>query len=621
MSQATTSKKDNMYAIDLFETKNVDEGAYSQLTPGSSALATANAATLAKAFKESLPEVELDFGNQPLRLNSKEINFLANYYDQLGSKELQTKFIYDVMPRFNRVYELLVKRGLRQPLVVAPDSQPELPGLQEKKSNDTPKYKDVGVQRAVRQAQADFPTAASDDEAFIKSMMVQQDQDQKNIDRLKTGLDRQRDLLNKNAQLDQTQDQTIDSLDKEINTVEKDNDDLQLSLQQMQRANAELQQKLATMRGKKTDSPEIQPVAAEPVRPEPVVGVSVATDKDPSGYKYRQARLTAAQRAMSQRLKQIDTARLKDPSQGAGLGQMASQIARSSAVAQNDERQADLFAAEDLTHGLEEAEVIPTKQVMQGYIVEYNPQSKVVTISQRGQVLKQYKISTPSRRAYDQTVNKFIRNQEDDKYPDDIEDRDVRLPMRAREIEESKSEVWTIHFTDGTAVRYRASDETDPAAVRKNYANKGKTVAKFDYGFGVDQPAGPGPEAHEPGSGRAVSARTGETLPEDTMGEFKAAALAKIKKALANPKLDPATRKDYETRLHKLQALEEGNVIPVDFRQGASSEDLVAFKNTRGDYFDKIARASQAGDVESVKRLRVELKDLEDAARRRGLIK
>mgnify|MGYP003348165509 FL=1 len=33
---------------------------------------------------------------------------------------------------------------------------------------------------------------------------------------------------------------------------------------------------------------------------------------------------------------------------------------------------------------------------------------------------------------------------------------------------------------------------------------------------------------------------------------------AKIKKALANPKLDPSTRKDFEIRLHKLQALEEG---------------------------------------------------------------
>jgi len=130
--------------------------------------------------------------------------------------------------------------------------------------------------------------------------------------------------------------------------------------------------------------------------------------------------------------------------------------------------------------------------------------------------------------------------------------------MRAKELNESGMETWTVHFTDGTAVRVRVSDETDPAMVRKHYANKGKTVAKFDYGFGVDQPAGPGPEAHEPGSGRAVSSRTGDPLPEDTKSEFKAVALAKIKKALANPKLDPSTRKDFETRLHRLQALEEG---------------------------------------------------------------
>jgi hypothetical protein len=74
---------------------------------------------------------------------------------------------------------------------------------------------------------------------------------------------------------------------------------------------------------------------------------------------------------------------------------------------------------------------------MQGYVVEYSPREKIVTISQRGQILKQYKMSTPSRRAYDQTVGKFISAQEDDKYPTDIEDRDVALPMKR--VAENKS--------------------------------------------------------------------------------------------------------------------------------------------------------------------------------------
>jgi hypothetical protein len=83
------------------------------------------------------------------------------------------------------------------------------------------------------------------------------------------------------------------------------------------------------------------------------------------------------------------------------------------------------------------------------------------------------------------------------------------------ELKESGPETWTVHFTDGTTTRLRVpSDETDPALVRKHYANKGKTVKKFDYGFGTDSETGSEPEPHEPGSSTARSARTGERLPE-----------------------------------------------------------------------------------------------------------
>jgi hypothetical protein len=293
---------------------------------------------------------------------------------------------------------------------------------------------------------------------------------------------------------------------------------------------------------------------------------------------------------------------------------------------------------------------IPAKQVMQGYVVEYNTGTQTVSISQRGQLLKQYKLSTPSRRAYEQTVGRFISAQEDDKYPTDIEDRDVVLPtkrvaeelpakaakelhrwknqqtqstastevvpaepqpvparlsdlqskkqriddlasikqeieklqaratrggrmlprglaadledyfttadidtayddmmnkyqkqlgalqqylgmrkalwspkkdvheMKAKELQEGGPETWTVYFTDGTKTQVRVpNDETDPAKVRAFFAKKGKTVKKFDYGFGTEPEAGPGPERHEPGSGSAVSARTGDALPENAV--------------------------------------------------------------------------------------------------------
>jgi len=189
--------------------------------------------------------------------------------------------------------------------------------------------------------------------------------------------------------------------------------------------------------------------------------------------------------------------------------------------------------------------------------------------------------------------------------------------MRASELNESGPETWTVHFTDGTTTKVRVpSDETDPAQVRAFFAKKGKTVKKFDYGSGVDQPAGPGPEAHEPGSGTAVSARTGERLPEDMKSDLKAMALDKIKKALNNPKLDPDTRRDYETRLAKIQALEEGNVIPMPNRGGYN-----AFRD-RNDWLDKRdyiqKQLLDPRQRDNYPELKQRLLDINDAGRKLG---
>jgi hypothetical protein len=268
-----------MYAIDLFEADT--QAGYVPVNPerpGSKhrKLGNLNLDAIKKSFEQpGAPKpATLQFLNGTNRtLTSAEVDAVADYYDSLKTKVEKANFIYRTFISQDKMANLLFKLkqlNLDLPPPREPDSGPEqLTLFQEKKSFDKPKYKDVNVQRAVRQAQADFPTAASDDEAFIKSMMVQQDQDQKNIDRLKTGLNRQKELLNKNSELDNTQDQTIDNLNKEIHNVEKDNDNLQLSLQQMQRANAELQQTLDRMRGKRTE-------------PAPQLGVSVATDKQPT---------------------------------------------------------------------------------------------------------------------------------------------------------------------------------------------------------------------------------------------------------------------------------------------------------------------------------------------------
>jgi hypothetical protein len=86
--------------------------------------------------------------------------------------------------------------------------------------------------------------------------------------------------------------------------------------------------------------------------------------------------------------------------------------------------------------------------------------------------------------------------------------------MRAKELQEAREETWTAYFTDGTKVTVTGvNDETDPARVRAFFAKKGKTVERFDYGFKTGSDVSK-PEPHEPGSGAARSARTGEELPE-----------------------------------------------------------------------------------------------------------
>jgi hypothetical protein len=664
-----------MYAIDLFEAD--PQSGYVPVNPArpgtrNRKLGNLNLDAIKKSFEQpGTPKpatIQFLNGNSRI-LTGEEVDAVADYYDTLKTQVEKANFIYRTFISQDKMSNLLFK--LKQlNLDLQPPREPsaspqQLTLFQEKKSVDDPKYKDVAVQRAVRQAQANFPTAASDTEAFIKSIMVQQNQDQDNIDRLKGGLTRQKELLSKNSDLDRTQDQTINNLNKEIQNVEKDNNNLQLSLQQMQRANAELQQTLDRMRGKRTE-------------PAPQLGVSVATDKQPAiataepvttptNVATRQdlAKVAQRQRAIGKTLKNFEPKQLNQPDQqqSVGTGQIDGQDAdiyaplkKTGIPSSIRNRTANSTPAtmkkEDLTHGLEES-AIPVKQILQGYVVEFDPRSKVVTISQRGQLLKQYKMATPSRRAYDQTVIKFIRSQEDLKYPDDIEDRDVALPMKkmaegsvfgqqdfdtqmdlaklksqltqpkpaqsapasaepqpvparlsdlqskkqridnlasikqdieklqaratrggrelprglaadledyfttadidtayddmmskyqrqlgalqqylgmrkvlwspkkdvhemkAKELQEGGPETWTVHFTDGTTTRVRVpSDETDPAKVRAFFANKGKTVKKFDYGFTTEPEAGPGPEPHEPGSGTARSARTGDSLPE-----------------------------------------------------------------------------------------------------------
>ena len=579
----------------------------------------------------------------------------------------------------------------------------DLKELDQKKSSKESPYKDVVVQRAMRKAAADYPAAASDAEAFAKSMLDAQDQDQENISKLRQSTQRQRDLLDKNDRLDQRQQQMLGSLEKEINDVEQTNTSLEKTLQQMQQANAALQRRLDQMRGKPVATPTI------PVEP----GVSVATDKiapqpAPATTPPIDTRARQYAQQLRKQLNQLQTmVALKAPEDQSQLkqdiedlkaqlanlrqqeivgqatvgGQQADVLNKSdtkkktSTDAETDDGVIDLTGVDDVLaqfrkpakksakkkskkepeFELTETDAIPLKSVVQGYTVEYNPRTRQVTVSRGGQVIGTGVNRLNSPKYHLTLINRIIDRAEEDKYPTDIDVRDVALPMkaegsvfgqqdfdtqmdlaklksqltqpkpaqsapasaepqpvparlsdlqskkqridnlasikqdieklqaratrggrelprglaadledyftvadidtayddmmakyqkqlgalqqylgmrkalwtprkdvhemRAKELQEGGPETWTVHFTDGTTTRVRVpSDETDPAQVRAFFAKKGKTVKKFDYGFTTEPEAGPGPEPHEPGSGTARSARTGDELKEGRAG-------------------------------------------------------------------------------------------------------
>jgi hypothetical protein len=353
----------------------------------------------------------------------------------------------------------------------------DLKELDQKKSSDNPKYKDVRVQRAMRQAAADYPTAGSDAEAFAKSMLDAQDQDQENIAKLRQSTQRQRDLLDKNDRLDQRQQQMLGDLETEINGVEQTNTSLEKTLQQMQQANAALQRRLDQMRGKPVATPTI------PVEP----GVSVATDKiapqpAPATTPPIDTRARQYAQGLRKQINQLQTLiALKAPEDQSKLKQDIDALkAQLSKLQQNEPvatsapvtvggQTADVLPAQtnkpeeeevlDLTgvsdvlaqfrqpakkagkkkskakktepeFELTEADTIPLKSVVQGYSVEYNPQTRRVTVSRGGQVIGTGVNRLNSPKYHLTLVNKIIDQAEEDKYPTDIDIRDVALPMK-----------------------------------------------------------------------------------------------------------------------------------------------------------------------------------------------
>ena len=670
---------------------------------------TVNLANFIRAYQNRQP-VQFDFpGGKSYKLTTQWVDMLADYYNTLETTSDKAQLVYEVLTDYNKTIRLLNELA-----------QSKLFEKKSSKKTDNPEFKSTKLARLKTQARAKYPAAGSDLEAMTADFVDSQEDDQREFQRVNSTNKKQDELLKQITAINQQQDQEIDGLESDNTDLQKNlqqlravNVELAKKLAAMAVRKPKEKEKItapatATATTPTTTGTWVPPGAAD-TRPDwttatPALaqpGISTATPAMVGGEpatvlaKPKRKRRTkaeidaekASKAAMVAMTKMAGGAKIKPvqpdipaaPTVGGptstpatinlfpGVTDTEKSVApqtSTSGVSKSD-NVVDLFpeklqrqAAESIT----EADTIPLKSVVQGYNVEYNPNTRQVSVSRGGQVIGTAINKSNNASHHLTLINRIIDRAEDDKYPTDIEIRDVALPMRtategsvfgqqkfdtqmdlaklksqltqpksaqtasasmpvepqpvayqpsarlsdlqlkkqrvdnlasikqtieqlqaratrggrilprglaadledyftttdidtayddmmakyqkqlaalqqylgmrkalwspkkdvqemrAKELQEARSETWTAYFTDGTkATITNVNDETDPARVRAFLAKKGKTVERFDYGFGQDPEAGPGPERHEPGSGSAVSARTGEALPEDAL--------------------------------------------------------------------------------------------------------
>lgn len=614
---------------------------------------TVNLANFIKAYELSQP-VQFDFpGAKSYKLTAQWVDLLGDYYNTLETNADKAQLVYGTLTDYNKTIRLL--NDLAQSK------------LFEKKSSatDDPDFKSTKLARLKTQARAKYPAANSDMEAMVADFVNDQEADQRALEKVKSINVRQDELLKQITAINQKQDQEIDNLDGENNSLQK-------NLNQIRAANAELAKKLTDMSARRASTKQ-KPEQSATVATGGVIDLAPDTEPTASADSGKSAFSTIVKTATGADSQTGTTTDTTDTSVDT-TKEVPAKLQKANVInlfpnanpdAENNQTQADdqSAASQDTNTGefvpklvkkaaesINEADAIPLKSVVQGYTVEYNPQTKLVTVSRGNQVIGTGVNRLNSANYHLTLINRIIDQAEEDKYPTDIDVRDVALPMKrvaeelpakaakelhrwknqqtqptastevtpakpqpvparlsdlqskkqridnlasikqdieklqaratrggrelprglaadledyfttadidtayddmmakyqkqlgalqqylgmrkalwspkkdvhemkAKELQEGGPETWTVHFTDGTTTRVRVpSDETDPAQVRAFFAKKGKTVKKFDYGFGTEPEAGPGPERHEPGSGSARSARTGDALPEDML--------------------------------------------------------------------------------------------------------
>lgn len=664
---------------------------------------TVNLANFIKAYQNNQP-VQFDFpGGKSYKLTAQWVDMLAEYYNTLETNNDKAQLVYDVLTDYNKTIRLLNELAQSK--------------LFEKKSSekvDNPEFKSAKLARLKTQARAKYPAASSDLEAMTADFVDSQEADQQEFQQVKSTNKKQDELLKQITAINQQQDREIDGLDSDNSDLQKNLQQLRAVNTELAKKLADMAKRKPKEKSKEKEKTSatttattpatsgnwIPPSAADtgpdwttaaPTLAQP--GISTATPATVGGQpatvlakRKRRSKAEidaekASKAAMAAMTKMAGGAKIKpvqpDIAPAPTVGEPTavppaiskvidlfpnatpdSTTRTTTAQDADNAPQADILdfpgkLQRQAAESINEADAIPLKSVVQGYQVDYNPRTRQVTVSRRGQVIGRGTNRLNSAKYHLTLINRIIDQAEEDKYPTDIDDRDVALPtkrvaealpakaakelyrwknqqnqpqqkttataipaepqpvayqpparlsdlqlkkqrvdnlasikqtieqlqaratrggrmlprglaadledyftvtdidtayddmmakyqkqlaalqqylgmrkalwslkkdtheMRAKELEEARSTTWTAYFTDGTkATISNVNDETDPARVRAFLAKKGKTVDRFDYGFGASSDTVSKPEPHEPGSGTARSTRTGEELPE-----------------------------------------------------------------------------------------------------------
>jgi hypothetical protein len=320
--------------------------------------------------------------------------------------------------------------------------------LFEKKSSaiDDTEFKSTKLDRLKTQARAKYPAAKSDMEALVADFANSQEADQQQIEKVKSINVRQDELLKQITAINQKQDQEIDNLDGE-------NSSLQKNLDQIRAANAELAKKLADMSARRTSKKQKsdQPAVASTggvidLGPEPESTEPADSDKDTgkSAMSTIARTVTGAgsqtgtttdvpvdtDKAVPAKLQKSNVIDLF-PNANPDADNNQTQTGNQSAVSQDTDTDEFLpKLVKKAAESINEADAIPLKSVVQGYTVEYNPRTRQVTVSRGGQVIGTGVNRLNSSKYHLTLVNRIIDQAEEDKYPTDIDVRDVALPMK-----------------------------------------------------------------------------------------------------------------------------------------------------------------------------------------------